>query len=302
MIYVAFERNSYVLNGYRGFFSFALSSNTANDNSSAYTLYHQDNGETNFGLYNKPTASSQILNGLNPCAATNGVSSVLTFYCHNAGRFTRIDRQDGGYNQNDNSSAGAFSIAFDRMALGARSNPYAVPRNPWDGAIGEVIVCTNYDSAVRDTLQAYMKRKWLSGAKGKKSGVAVIKVPQGTAAATSLGGLSDGRTPSLTKTGAGELMVGSIAADGDVVVSEGALSLIPTSVVSKIDVWMDAADEETLTVVGGEVVSVRNKGRAGGSFVRNSRAGVSSTVKVSVPASISSPSETKWVSSGGSSS
>jgi hypothetical protein len=78
-------------------------------------------------------------------------------------------------------------------------------------------------------------------------------------------------------------MVSSVAADSDVVVSEGALSLIPTSVVSKIDVWMDAADEDTLTVENGEVVSVRNKGRAGGSFVKNPRAGASGTVSPDLP-------------------
>ena len=78
-------------------------------------------------------------------------------------------------------------------------------------------------------------------------------------------------------------MVGSVAADSNGAVSEGALSLIPSSVVSKIDVWMDAADEDTLTVANGEVVSVRNKGRAGGSFVKNLREGPSSTVSPNLP-------------------
>ena len=282
MLFVVFERHSYVVEGYRGFFSFSLASNTGNDNSSAYTLYHQDNGVTSFGLYNKPTAGSQILNGMSPCYATNGVSAVMSFYCNSAGRLVRTDRRDG-YDQNGNASAGPFDLAFDRMALGARSNPYAVPRNPWDGAIGEVIVCTNYDATVFANIQTYLKRKWLSGTKEEKCGVVAIKVPQGTASVASVGGLSDGKTPTLTKTGAGELAVGSVAADGNVAVTEGALSLIPTSVVAKVDVWMDAADESTLTVENGEVVSVRNKGRAGGSFVKNLREGVSSTVSPNLP-------------------
>ena len=283
MLFVVFERNSYYNNGYRGFFSFALSSNTVNDNNAKCTLYHQDNGATAFGLYNRTAAPASILNGLSPCAATDGVSSVLSFYCNNAGRLLRADYRNDAFDQNANVNAGAFDLAFDRMSLGGRTDAYGVPRNPWDGAIGEVVVCTSYDSTTYNTIVAYLKRKWLSGTKEQKGGVAVIKVPQGTASATSVGGLFDGRTPSLTKTGAGELMVGSVAADGDVVVSEGALSLIPTSVVSKIDVWMDAADEGTLTVENGEVVSVRNKGRAGGSFVRNPRSGVSSTVSPNLP-------------------
>ena len=282
MLFVVFERNSYVVEGYRGFCSFALSSNTANDNSSKCTLYHQDNGTSSFGFYNT-AMSGTILNGLSPCKAVNGVPSVMSFYCDSRGRRLRMDYCDGSQDQNSNASAGAFDLAFDRMALGARTNPGAVPRNPWDGAIGEVIVCTNFSSAVHDTIETYLMRKWLSGERGGKYGVVAIKVPQGTAAVASVGGLNDGRTPTLTKTGAGELMVGSVAADSDVVVSEGALSLIPTSVVSKIDVWMDAADEDTLTVENGEVVSVRNKGRAGGSFVKNLRAGVSSTVSPNLP-------------------
>ena len=277
MIFVAFERSSYVVDGYRGFLSFALSTNTGNDNSSLYTLYHQDNSETGFGF----RCGTSLKNDVSPCYATNGVPSVLSFCCESSSRRTRVDYLDGNYNSNSNS--GAFELAFDRMSLGARTNPYAIPRNPWNGAIGEVVVCTNYNSAVRDTILDYMKRKWHSGTKDKKCGVAVIKVPQGTAAAATLGGLSDGRTPYLTKTGAGELMVGSVPVDGDVVVSEGTFSLIPTSVVAKIDVWMDAADEDSLTVANGEVVSVRNKGRASGSFVRNTRAGVSGTVSPKLP-------------------
>ena len=144
-------------------------------------------------------------------------------------------------------------------------------------------VCTNYDETTYNTILSYLKRKWHSGTKGEKCGVVTVKVPQGTASVASVSGLSDGQTPTLTKTGAGELVVGSVAADGNVAVTEGALSLIPTSVVAKVDVWMDAADESTLTVENGEVVSVRNKGRVGGSFVKNLREGVSSTVSPNLP-------------------
>ena len=283
MIFVAFERNSYVNGGYRGIFSFALSSITANDNSSACTLYHQDNSATAFGLYNKNASNAQKTNNLDPSYATNGVPTVLTFYCNSSSRLTRHDHLDDFVNGNSNSGNWGHDIAFNRMALGARTQSGATPRNPWDGAIGEVIVCTNYDSAVEATIRKYLKRKWVSGTKEAKFGVATINVPQGTAAATSVGGLSDGWTTTLTKTGAGELMVGSVEAGGDVLVSEGALSLIPTSVVSKIDVWMDAADEGTLTVANGEVVSVRNKGRVGGSFVKNPRSGASGTVSPNLP-------------------
>ena len=208
---------------------------------------------------------------MNPSHATNDAPCILSVYSSSSSRLTRIHNLDGTSDSNGNS--GGFVFAFDRIALGARMNPNAVPRNPWDGAIGEMIVCTNYDATVFATLQAYMKRKWLSGRKGEKCGVVAIKVPQGTAAVASLDGLSDGRTPVLTKTGAGELAVGSVPSDGDIAVTEGALSLIPTSVVAKVDVWMDASDESALTVANGEVVSVRNKGRAGGSFVKNPRTG-----------------------------
>ena len=276
MLFIAFERNSYTQ--YRGFFSCALSSIAASDYQSDYTLYQQDNGPASFGFYNKGAS-----NNIGETKATDGVPSLLSFYSNGSGdkRYTRLDYLDGTYNQNNN--PGAFSLAFDRMTIGSRFAANCVPNNQWDGAIGEVIVCTNYDEATYNTILSYLKRKWHSGTKGEKCGVVTVKVPQGTASVASVGGLSDGQTPTLTKTGAGELVVGSVAADGNVAVTEGALSLIPTSVVAKVDVWMDAADESTLTVENGEVVSVRNKGRAGGSFVKNLREGVSSTVSPNLP-------------------
>ena len=285
MILVAFEKNAYAM--YQGLFSFALASNGSADYSSACTLYQQDNDSTSLNLYNKNASNNEVQNSVNPHCATNGVPSIFSFYCKGYDLTTRLDyhpcyNSDPLFNSNHNVDR-IFDIAFDRMSLGGRKGSGEGTTNPWNGAIGEVIVCTNYDSSVLSALQAYMKRKWLSGTKEQKYGATVIRVPQGTAAVTSVGGLSDGQTPSLTKTGAGELMVGSVAADGNVVVSEGAFSLIPTSVASKIDVWMDAADEDTLTVENGEVVSVRNKGRAGGNFVKNPRAGASGTVSPNLP-------------------
>ena len=277
MMFVAFERNHYDV--YHGFFSFALSSNAADDYQSDYTMYQQNNeSSANFGLYNH---KNSLGNGIGASKAVDGAPCVFSFFSNSSKRRTELGYLDGSVDQNNND--GGFSLAFDRMVLGARFGGNCVPNNQWNGAIGEVIVCANYDATTYNTILAYMRRKWVSGTKEAKCGVAAIKVPQGTAAATSVGGLSDGQTPSLTKTGAGELMVGSVAADGNVAVSEGALSLMPTSVVSKIDVWMDAADEDTLTVANGEVVSVRNKGRAGGSFVKNLRAGVYSTVSPDLP-------------------
>jgi hypothetical protein len=277
MMFVAFERDS--VNVYDGFFSFALSSNGADDYQSDYTMYQQNNESVaNFGLYNN---KNSLGNGIGASKAVDGAPCVFSFYSNSAKRLTELGYLDGSVDQNNND--GGFSLAFDRMVLGARFGANCVPNNQWNGAIGEVIVCTSYDAATYNTILAYMRRKWNSGTKDEKCGVVAIKVPQGTAAATAVGGLNDGQTPTLTKTGAGELMVGSVAADGNVAVSEGALSLIPTSVVSKIDVWMDAADENTLTVENGEVVSVRNKGRAGGSFVKNPRAGASGTVSPDLP-------------------
>ena len=274
MLFIAFERNSYV--EYHGIFSFALSSITSSDYQSDYTMYHQDNGPTSFGFYNK-----SLSNNIGTTKATDGAPCVLSFYSNSSKRRTAIDYIDGTLNENNN--PGAFSLAFDRMTIGSRFAANCVPNNHWDGAIGEVIVCTNYDETTYNTILSYLKRKWHSGTKGEKCGVVTVKVPQGTASVASVSGLSDGQTPTLTKTGAGELVVGSVAADGNVAVTEGALSLIPTSVVAKVDVWMDAADESTLTVENGEVVSVRNKGRVGGSFVKNLREGVSSTVSPNLP-------------------
>ena len=277
MVFVAFERNSHAT--YHGFFSFALSSIAADDYQSDYTMYQQYDGDRYLSLYNGKGAS----NNLGGIKTGDGDPSLYSFYSNGSGakRRSEIDYIDGTNDQNNND--GAFSLAFDRLTIGSRFAANCVPNNHWDGAIGEVIVCTNYNASTYNTILAYLKRKWYSGTKGEKCGVVAIKVPQGTAAATSVGGLSDGQTPSLTKTGSGELMVGSVAADSKVAVSEGALSLIPSSVVSKIDVWMDAADEDTLTVANGEVVSVRNKGRAGGSFVKNLREGPSSTVSPNLP-------------------
>ena len=279
MIFIAFERSAYKL--YYGLFAFALASNTSNDNGSKGTLFQEDDGERYFGFYNRKADGSRQDNVLNPCNATNGAPCVFSVYGNSSSRRTWMDYLDGTNHSNLN--PGAFELAFDRMSLGGRMHSSGQTAYAWTGAIGEVIVCTNYNETTYNTLQAYMRRKWQTGVKGKKGGVVAVKVPQGTAAAASVGGLNDGRTPTFTKTGAGELVVGSVAADGDVAVTEGALSLIPTSVVAKVDVWMDAADESTLTVENGEVVSVRNKGRVGGSFVKNPRAGASNTVSPNLP-------------------
>ena len=285
MILAAFEKNEYVQ--YRGLFSFTLASNDKADYQSACTLYQQDDGAQYFGFYNNTQSSTAQWNSIGTHYATDGVPSILSFYCNGGRRMTWLDYHpdyhNPPYDGNNNNDSTIFDIAFDRMSLGGRKGSGDSTSDPWNGVIGEVIVCTNHDSSVLSALQTYMKRKWLSGTKSQKYGVTVIRVPQGTAAATSLAGLSDGQTPSLTKTGVGELMVGSIAADSGVAVSAGALSLVPASVVSKIDVWMDAADEGTLTVANGEVVSVRNKGRAGGSFVRNPRYDVSGTLRPNLP-------------------
>ena len=279
MIFIAFERSTYRL--YYGLFAFALASNTGNDNGSKGTLFQEDDGERYFGFYNRKADGTRQDNLLSPCNATNGAPCVFSVYGNSSSRRTWMDYLDGTNHSNLN--PGAFELAFDRMSLGGRMHSSGQTAYAWTGAIGEVIVCTNYNETTYNTLRAYMRRKWQSGRKGEKCGVVAIKVPQGTAAVASVSGLSDGQTPSLTKTGAGELAVGSVAADGNVAVTEGALSLIPTSVVSKIDVWMDAADEDTLTVANGEVVSVRNKGRAGGSFVKNPRAGASGTASPNLP-------------------
>ena len=271
MLFIAFERKSFVTNP--GMFSFSLASNTAQDNNSKCTLRHEDPSATWFGIFNNKADTGRFDLSVKPSSATDGVPSILSLYGNGTSQRAQMDTIGGTVNSYSYSYSGAFSLAFDRMSLGSRMGPNGNAVWPWNGAIGEVIVCTNYNSTTCDTILSYLKRKWHSGRKGEKCGVVAINVPQGTAAAVSLDGLNDGRTPTLTKTGTGELMVGSVAANGDVVVSEGALSLIPTSVVSKIDVWMDAADEDTLTVENGEVVSVRNKGRAGGSFVKNTRSG-----------------------------
>ena len=143
----------------------------------------------------------------------------------------------------------------------------------FDGYIGELLVWSRIlTDAEKAEVSAYLKNKWF----GVESEVTAV----GNAPVTVdvLGGL--GGVPKveggLVKEGEGTLALGDAEDAKDVRINEGAIALLPTSLVHKVSVWVDATDSSTLTVEDGKVVAIRNKGSCGGMFLRNTRGGETS--------------------------
>ncbi len=195
------------------------------------------------------------------------------------------DVDDVTYNQT--STAGA-TFNIDRVAVGGRLNSYGKcqyggkttgsENRMYIGHIGELLVFTRALTADEQAIvQAYLKRKWfadttVAGASAPVSEMGeatTLDVPSGAAAlaGTWTAVNEHGDAPAFAKTGAGTLNLRAATAGGGIVkVDAGTLELSGRTVASRADVWLDAADESTVTVVDGKATSVANKGRSGGAF------------------------------------
>ncbi len=184
----------------------------------------------------------------------------------------------------------------DRVAIGGRFQEYGNLQANGNGNgnnrmmigdIGEMIVFSRLLTDNEKTVvEAYLKRKWFGSATepvaATESGEASPLTIEVAADAT---GAYMGRTATLNdgaanrnpvrKTGAGALNVGAVGGvSTHLVAAEGTLKLENTKLTSQAAVWADAADASTIEFdeSGKKVLSLANKGTAGGSFVKNTRA------------------------------
>lgn len=249
-----------------GWISLSTTAATGDDYGTAGAFQYQDVTELNQTIARNPRTF--ILNG----TSATGVS-YLNFF-----EDAYTNRTASQYNENgtfvstvDNANGGNFNINVvaigGRLTTGGKAiysgNNNSANRN-FIGQVGEVVVFSRVlTDAEKADVNAYLKQKWFGvdpeGALADAS--LTISVPEGTASVASV---PDG----LIKTGEGTLQLGDASAAQSVAVDAGTLALLPTTVLSRVAVWMDASDEDTVTVENGKVTHVRNKGTAGGEFAQ----------------------------------
>ena len=204
---------------------------------------------------------------------------------------TAVYLDNGASASGADARTGFANCDIDRVCLGGRLRAGAPQIDTWEpgcrmliGEIGEFIV---FSRALTDDETAavtdYLRRKWLTSkpsAAPSADGASVnVEVASGDRATLlARGALSNGGGASLVKSGSGELRLGgALSGKAAVDVESGTLALGNGSLASFADVWVDAADETVRTVEGGRVVSLRNKGSAGGVFAPNARNGRTTT-------------------------
>ena len=164
---------------------------------------------------------------------------------------------------------------IERVGIGGRlgANGEAQNNRTYNGYIGELLIWSRLlTDPEKAEVSAYLKSKWF----GVEPEIATVETaPVTVDIPNGLGGVSKVEG-GLVKEGEGTLALGNAADAEDVRINEGALALLPTSLVHKVSVWVDATDSSTLTVEDGKVVAIRNKGSCGGMFLRNTRGGETS--------------------------
>ncbi|MBR4172040.1 MAG: hypothetical protein IKR48_10350, partial [Kiritimatiellae bacterium] len=249
-----------------GWLSLSTTAATGDDYTTVGAFQYQDVAELNQTIARNPR--NFTLNG----TSATGVA-YLNFF-----EDAYTNRTASQYNENgvfvstvDNANGGNFNI--DVVAVGGRLTTggkaiYAGTNNGnnrnFIGQVGEILVFSRVlTETEKADVNAYLKQKWFGVAPegGLSDASLAISVPEGTASVASV---PDG----LIKTGEGTLQLGDASAAKSALVDAGTLALLPTTVVSRVAVWMDAADENTVTVEDGKVTSVRNKGTAGGEFTQ----------------------------------
>ena len=251
---------------------------TANDNGVKSSLYHQDNSYYGylFGNGGNVTLDHNATINYLPvidCIRRSGTTANAIQYVYNNGEVTSTTA----------TQSASLTTAFDinLTAIGCRISDrgkleYYGTDNAstrcFYGEIGEILVFSrSVTDDERAAVNEYLSRKWFGITNAAVTAsiyvgsaqTAAVSVPSGTAT------LATPQTAPgvLEKEGAGTLQLNVMADQHEVRVKEGTLALMPTSVVAHIDVWMDAADASAVTTnTEGRVVSLRNKGNAGGAF------------------------------------
>ena len=249
-----------------GWISLSTVAASGDDYSTSGAFQYQDADELNQTIARNPRSFK-----LNGTSAT-GVS-YLNFF-----EDAYTNRTASQYNENgtfvstvDTGNGGNFNI--DLVAIGGRlttggkaiySGTDNTNNRNFIGQVAEVIVFSRVLSeAEKADVTAYLKEKWFGVAPedGLSDACLALSVSEGTASVEVL-------PCGLNKTGEGTLQLGNAQGVKAVSVDAGTLALIPTTVLSRVAVWLDASDENTVTVEDGKATSVRNKGTAGGAFTQ----------------------------------
>ncbi|MBR2838615.1 MAG: autotransporter-associated beta strand repeat-containing protein [Kiritimatiellae bacterium] len=251
---------------------------TANDNGVKSSLYHQDNGNYGylFGKGGNVTLDHNATVSYLPvidCIRRNGTAADAIQYVYNNGEVTSKTATQ--------SASLTTALDIDLTAIGCRISDggkleyYGTDNTStrcFYGDVGEILVFSRYvTDDERAAVNEYLSRKWFgvtnatvtASVYAGSAQPSAVSVPSGTAT------LATPQTAPgvLEKDGAGALQLNVMSDRHEVRVKEGTLALMPTSVVAHIDVWMDAADAGAVTTnAEGRVVSLRNKGNAGGAF------------------------------------
>ncbi len=180
---------------------------------------------------------------------------------------------------------------IDLVAIGGRLDDHGAMQyyggggdRMFNGYLGEMIVFTRPLAAGEiEYVKAYLRNKWFGAevpleapdvAVANVGRVLNLNVAEGARAAVDVGAWSgDNASMRVVKSGAGDLSFANKAAGSavHVEVNEGRLLLDDESLGVEADLWMDAADSSVVTLdeAASRVVSVRNKGRAGGVFAQS---------------------------------
>ena len=271
-----------------GSFSMCTTTATGNDNLTSDSLHTESVDSINDTLVYAPSRADSKFSITNP---DRGVGTPYLDAVWMEGNTLSALQSVGdgaadvtGTTHNDNRN----NFNIDVVALGGRltknggvqytSDGHANNRM-FIGDVGEFIAFTRtLTEAERNAVVAYLKRKWLGSAVTAAAPVAggagtplVVSVPEGaraTLAGTVNAEFAAGATV-LAKEGGGTLDFAAQAnANGLADVKEGTLNLPANGrIASCADVWIDAADATGVeTDASGKVKSLRNKGRAGGTF------------------------------------
>ncbi len=268
-------------------FSFSTADSEKFDNDTAGSFFYQRNGSDLAQLQVRCYSNGITVNtGLQVDEST--ITSVVT-----TNRKTTVwsYRNKSTDPVAQSGSLGSFDI--DVVSIGGRlagfgtmQRYYNTDQNRmFNGYIGELLVFSRQLSAAEiESVKAYLHNKWFASETSWEMSIAdqeleekafSVETRGNAKAALDVGAWSSGGASLLIdKMGAGTLQFANISDSAVALkVEEGRLLLGDARVGVQADLWMDAADETTVTLdaAGERAIEVRNKGRLGGVFAQNHR-------------------------------
>lgn len=182
-----------------------------------------------------------------------------------------------------NNNGYTYAFGIETLALGKCLQANGCPH--WNrgllGKIGELVVFNReLTEAEFNWVNDYLAHKWLNGAAPGAQPISNapassrvmnpmdITVSEGNTSTVSFEAAGQSGSYSLIKSGAGAMqLAGDLDYNGEIIVNEGGIVFGDGKAGISPVLWVDAGDDSTLTVnEGGKVLSVVNKGSAGGSF------------------------------------